>query len=67
MFESMEVFYPKENYPDHIDGGGTSYFIALEDGVFKIEGVTYNISPFVLYAFEDSKPHNSNMCAIMLK
>ena len=65
--KNMEVFYPSENYPSHIDEGGISYFIALENGKFLIEDVSYPIVPFVLYSFEDSKPHNTDFGAIMLK
>ena len=65
--QDMEVFYPIENYPSHTDDGGTSYFIGLESGNFIIENVSYPIVPFVLYAFEDSKLHNTNFAAIMLK
>lgn len=67
MFESIEVFYPSTNYPSHVDEGGTSYFIALENGNFLIENVSYPIVPFVLYAFEESKLHNTDFGAIMLK
>ena len=65
--KQMEIFYPSENYPSHTDDGGTSYFIGLESGNFIIENVSYPIVPFVLYAFEDSKLHNTNFAAIMLK
>lgn len=64
---NIEVFLPSKNYPSHTDEGGTSYFIALEEGIFSISGVNYPIVPFVLYAFEDSKLHNTNFGAIMLK
>lgn len=64
---SSEVFLPSMNYPSHVDEGGTSYFIPLEEGRFLIENVSYLIVPFVLYAFEDSKLHNTNFGAIMLK
>ncbi len=64
---NIEVFYPSVNYPSHVDGGGISYFIPLEEGLFLIEGVNYSIVPFVLYAFEDCKLHNTNFGAIMLK
>ena len=64
---SSEIFLPSTNYPSHIDEGGISYFIPLEEGKFLIGGVFYPIVPFVLYAFEDSKPHNTNFGAIMLK
>lgn len=67
MFENIEVFCPSTNYPSHVDEGGTSYFIALENGFFLIENVNYPIVPFVLYSFEDSKLHNTNFGAIMLK
>lgn len=67
VFNSVEVFLPSINYPSHVDEGGTSYFIPLEEGNFLIESVSYPIVPFVLYAFEDSKPHNTNFGAIMLK
>jgi hypothetical protein len=65
--EQKEVFLPSKNYPAHTDEGGISYFIGLEEGVFTISGVSYNITPFVLYSFEDSKLHNTNFGAIMLK
>lgn len=65
--ESVEIFIPSVNYPSHTDEGGVSYFIPLEEGRFLIENVSYPIVPFVLYAFEDSKPHNTNFGAIMLK
>jgi len=65
--KSSEVFLPSINYPSHVDEGGISYFIPLEEGRFLIENVSYPIVPFVLYAFEDSKPHNTNFGAIMLK
>lgn len=64
---SAEVFKPTKNYPAHCDEGGTSYFIPLEEGCFSIENVNYPIVPFVLYAFEDSKLHNTDFSAIMLK
>lgn len=51
----------------HVDDGGISYFIPLEEGVFQIGGVNYPIVPFVLYSFEDSMLHNSNFVSIMLK
>jgi len=51
----------------HVDYGGISYFIPLEEGIFQIGGVNYPIVPFVLYAFEDSMLHNSNFASIMLK
>jgi len=65
--KNTEIFYPSENYPDHVDEGGMSYFIALEEGRFTIENVSYPIVPYVLYEFQDSKPHNTNFGAIMLK
>jgi hypothetical protein len=64
---SIEVFAPSDNYPPHIDDGGTSYFIPLEKGNFSIDGISYPIVPFVLYAFEDGKLHNSDFCSIMFK
>lgn len=64
---SIEIFAPSKNYPMHIDNGGISYFIPLEEGVFQIGGVNYPIVPFVLYSFEDSMLHNSNFVSIMLK
>lgn len=63
----LEVFYPSEHYPDHIDEGGISYFIPLESGLFNIGGVSYPVVPFVLYGFEDSNPHNTDFGAIMIK
>jgi hypothetical protein len=63
----IEIFYPSEKYPSHVDGGGISYFVALESGNFYIDGITYPIVPFVLYAFDDGKLHNTDFCAIMLK
>lgn len=63
----LEVFYPSEHYPDHVDEGGISYFIPLESGLFNIGGVSYPVVPFVLYGFEDSKPHNTDFGAIMIK
>ena len=63
----IEVFAPSKNYPMHVDYGGISYFIPLEEGIFQIGGVNYPIVPFVLYAFEDSMLHNSNFASIMLK
>lgn len=63
----MELFVPSMIYPNHVDTGGMSYFIALEEGIFTIGGVNYVVTPFVLYAFEDSKEHNSNFGAIMIK
>jgi hypothetical protein len=65
--KQIEIFYPSQNYPSHTDDGGTSYFIGLESGEFLIGDVNYPIVPFVLYAFEDSKLHNTNFAAIMLK
>lgn len=65
--DEMELFVPTMIYPNHVDGGGMSYFIALEEGIFTIGGVNYIITPFVLYAFEDSKEHNSNFGSIMIK
>lgn len=65
--EQCEIFLPSKNYPAHTDEGGISYFIALEEGVFSISGVNYPIVPFVLYSFEDSKLHNTDFGAIMLK
>lgn len=64
---TQEIFKPSKNYPSHRDGGGISYFIPLEEGCFTIENVNYPIVPFVLYAFEDSKLHNTDFGAIMLK
>lgn len=64
---SLEVFVPSKNYPSHVDDGGISYFIGLEEGVFTISNVSYPIVPFVLYSFEDSKLHNTTFGAIMLK
>lgn len=64
---NIEIFYPSQNYPDHTDNGGISYFIPLEEGIFTISNVNYPIVPFVLYSFEDSKLHNTNFGAIMLK
>lgn len=64
---NIEVFLPSKNYPSHVDEGGVSYFIPLEEGIFSISGVNYPIVPFVLYAFSDSKLHNTNFGAIMLK
>jgi hypothetical protein len=65
--KNMEIFCPSENYPSHVDDGGKSYFIGLENGFFLIENVSYPIVPFVLYSFEDSKPHNTDFGAIMIK
>lgn len=65
--QNIEVFYPSENYPSHIDEGGISYFIGLENGNFLIENILYPIVPFVLYSFDDSKLHNTDFGAIMLK
>ena len=67
MPENIEVFCPSENYPSHTDSGGISYFIGLESGLFTIGGTSYPIVPFVLYSFEDSKSHNTDFGAIMLK
>jgi hypothetical protein len=64
---NIEIFYPSDKYPSHIDEGGVSYFIALESGNFYIDGVTYRVVPYVLYAFDDGKLHNTDFCAIMLK
>lgn len=64
---AIEIFKPSDNYPVHIDGGGISYFIPLESGLFFIEGVNYPIVPFVLYSFNDGIAHNSNFCSIMIK
>lgn len=66
-YGSKEVFKPSKNYPSHKDEGGISYFIPLEEGWFTIENVNYPIVPFVLYGFEDSKLHNTDFGAIMLK
>jgi hypothetical protein len=63
----IEIFYPSQKYPSHTDDGGTSYFIALENGEFLIGDVSYPIVPFVLYSFDDSMEHNTNFAAIMLK
>lgn len=65
--QNMEIFMPSANYPSHVDEGGMSYFIPLEEGIFTIDDVDYMITPFVLYAFEDGKLHNTLLCAIMLK
>lgn len=65
--KSIEIFYPSQNYPPHTDEGGISYFIALEKGEFYIDNVSYHVTPFVLYAFDDGELHNTNFCAIMLK
>lgn len=65
--KSIEIFYPSDKYPPHTDDGGISYFVALENGNFYINNVSYPIVPFVLYAFEDSNLHNTDFCAIMLK
>lgn len=65
--KNIEIFYPSDKYPPHIDEGGISYFIALESGNFYIDGITYPIVPFILYAFDDGKLHNTDFCAIMLK
>ena len=67
IFTEIEIFKPSENYPPHIDGNGISFFIGLESGKFLIESTEYQISPFVLYKFDDRKLHNSNFCSIMLK
>lgn len=64
---AIEIFKPSDNYPVHIDGGGISYFIPLESGLFFIEGVNYPIVPFVLYSFNDGMLHNSNFSSIMIK
>jgi len=64
---TYEIFKPSKNYPSHVDKGGISYFIPLEEGYFTIENVNYPIVPFVLYSFEDSKLHNTDFGAIMLK
>ena len=70
---SIEIFYPSTTYPSHIDSTPntrnitTSYFIAMESGEFTINDICYPIVPFVLYSFDDSKPHNSNFCSIMIK
>lgn len=65
--KDVEIFNPSEKYPPHHDRGGISYFIPLESGTFYIGGVNYPVVPFVLYAFEDSRLHNTDFCAIMLK
>ena len=67
LTQDFEVFLPSEKYPPHCDEGGISYFIPLESGTFYIGGVNYPVVPFVLYAFEDSRLHNTDFCAIMLK
>lgn len=67
MPKDMEIFHPSMKYPPHTDKGGLSYFIPLESGIFSIDGVDYPVVPFVLYAFDDGKLHNTNFCAIMLK
>jgi len=64
---AFEIFKPSDNYPPHVDEGGISYFIPLESGTFFIGNINYPIVPFVLYAFNDGIPHNSNFCSIMLK
>lgn len=66
-YDTIELFKPTRNYPSHADEGGTSYFIPLEEGIFSIGDVNYPIVPYVLYAFEDSKLHNTNFASIMLK
>lgn len=63
----MEVFYPREKYPCHVDSGEVSFFIALQPGNFFISNVSYPIVPFVLYSFDDGKPHNSDFMSIMIK
>lgn len=65
--KNVEIFWPSDNYPPHKDQGGLSYFIPLESGEFYIDNVSYPIVPFVLYAFDDGKLHNTNFAAIMLK
>lgn len=65
--KEIEIFYPSDKYPAHVDDGGISYFVPLESGNFYIDGVSYPIVPFVLYAFDDGKLHNTDFCAIMLK
>ncbi|AGO47547.1 hypothetical protein Phi4:1_gp014 [Cellulophaga phage phi4:1] len=67
MPKDWEIFYPSDSYPSHTDEGGTSYFIGLESGNFTIGDISYPIVPYVLYSFEDSKLHNTDFGAIMLK
>lgn len=67
MPENVEVFWPSDNYTAHTDEGGTSYFVPLESGFFYIDGVSYPVVPFVLYAFNDGVRHNTDFCAVMLK
>lgn len=64
---NIEIFYPSDKYPAHVDEGGVSYFVGLESGNFFIDGINYPIVPFVLYAFDDAKLHNTDFCALMLK
>lgn len=65
--KDIEIFCPSDNYPPHVDSGGTSYFIPLEKGNFYIDGINYPVVPFVLYSFDDGEPHNTDFCSIMLK
>lgn len=65
--KNIEIFNPSDKYPSHTDDGGISYFVALESGNFYIDGITYPVVPFVLYAFDDGKLHNTDFCAVMLK
>lgn len=63
---NIELFYPSNDYPPHVDGEGRSCFVALERGQFYIDGVTYDVVPFVLYGFDHSLPHNTNFPSLMI-
>lgn len=64
---NFELFIPSDSYPPHTDKSEHfSYFIGLESGIFTIENVEYHTTPFVLYAFDSNKLHNTNFPAIMI-
>ncbi len=65
---TIEIFIPSRDYPNHVDEGGLSFFIPLEDcGYFTSGGIRHKVDIFNLYSFNDGVEHNTDVACIMIK
>ncbi len=65
---TIEIFIPSRDYPNHVDEGGLSFFIPLEDcGYFTSGGIRHKVNMFNLYSFDDGVEHNTDVACIMIK
>lgn len=64
----MEIFFPTEDFPPHVDGEGESFMIPLEDFcVAKICGTNHSLLPWGIYSFDDRLPHSTHGVILMIR